>query len=75
MRTAQQSAESLLNIVETKLPDQYAVWLPTLNLESGLLLLGFTMVAFIVVIHFLTYYQSENAHACPQRGVLQLIQS
>mgnify|MGYP001107593510 CR=1 FL=1 len=48
MRTAQKFARSLSDWIEALLPDQYAVLVPTLNLESSLLLMSFTVIAFMV---------------------------
>jgi len=49
MRTAQKMTRSLSDWIEALLPDQYAVLVPSLNLESSLLLVGFTINAFIAV--------------------------
>ena len=49
MRAAQNTAAGLSDTIAGWLPDEYAVWVPSLNLETTLLALGFTLIAFVLV--------------------------
>ena len=49
LRTAQGLGGWIAGSIERSLPDEYAVWLPALNIDSGIVMIMFTITAFISV--------------------------
>lgn len=49
VREIQNACKMVIGAIENELPDQYAVWVPNLNLESGIVLMMFTLGAFILI--------------------------
>ena len=49
LRSAQWLSGWIANTIEDSLPDAYAVWMPALNIDSGIVMMMFTIAAFICV--------------------------